>query len=155
VCIVLVLYLEDIENWWEVRRTSRELPAAQARFNQIQDGVYAITDDVLIEEHVVAELHVPGRFYTNCMRALIERMYGTDNTWDEILAEYSRGFERMGWKLGRETRENRVSYSIETSIVSIEFPESVEDKGLVAQEYQTVYILRFLYAESEVLACYG
>lgn len=154
--ILYILYGEDIRDWSNVMRTSRGLPEAQIRFEQIYSQIAVVTQDSLLEEQTIEPLRVPPHLYSHCIRSSLYRIHGTNRAYDSVLADYSTAFREMGWQY-REVPalETTIFYTEITHVEITPVPEQETQEHPEWQSYRTVYGIRFTYAEPNVGGCYG
>lgn len=148
---------EDIEDWFAVMQTSRGLPAAQARFDELYSRIFTISDDALLEERLT-QPYVPDHSYTYCIRAGAGRVYGTERPYTAVLADYSRQFEAKGWECrGSDIFPEIMFCAIDDTAHMLIRPLDAEEMAEHPEwrKFQTVYLLGFDYAEPKLLVCAG
>jgi hypothetical protein len=163
----LVAYGKQIERemtaWW----TQRNLDEARSRFSSIVKEI-PMAEDYLLKDTLIT-LYVPDS-HPNCIRGSGARIYGSNSSYDVIMAEYTKKFEAMSWiYLGSGTSGSRVNYRNRVDAMSISVFSSAErefrqwitlDEGTEtaltqwSSQYQTLYGIGFIYAEPEIDDCF-
>ena len=148
----LILSMEDIEDWFEVRATSRKLPEAEIRYNAIIEQITGITEDDVLKENIYS-LRVPKQHYfTHCIRGGTYWIYGANRPFEEVVSDYADAFTQMGWEY-IVIRENTHYFKAETGRVRLEAVSPGYSSH--SDQYQTTYEIDFSYAEPSRGGCSG
>jgi hypothetical protein len=146
---ILVGYEINLNEWQEALSTSRFLPDAQIRFDQVYDQIRGATQDTLVSEEI-EPLYVPATLYTGCIRATAYMMYRTHQDYQSVAADYIRLFEHMNQgAIIRPERDPRILIYRGTTV------NIVVEPGDINAGSNSTYSIDLSYAEPSVRSCWG
>jgi hypothetical protein len=147
---LLFLYEVNLDEWFEALSTSRFLPDAQIRFDQVYDQIRGASQDTLVSEES-EPLYVPSAFYTSCIRGTANIRYRTERDYQSVNDDYMRLFERMNQgQIIRLERDPR-GLIYRAAMVNI----VVEPESAHVEANSIIYSVRVSYAEPSVRLCWG
>jgi hypothetical protein len=154
-CLTVLIYDHEYNILDGLRTLGRQkdLAANEARYRQILSTISSTTNDIMLKEKVINSLRILGGSYVGCISGTLDRIYGTNRSFNEVLLDYANTFSATdGWE---QKIDGRV-YSIETAAVYLqEAGPSTEDYQAECKNYQTCYKVRLYYADPAVLRCSG
>jgi hypothetical protein len=152
---VVAWYGEDIEDWFEVRATSRKLPEAEIRYNAMIEQITDITEDTVLEDNIYSLRVLKQHYFTHCIRGGAYWTYGANRPFGDVVEEYIEIFTQMGWE-HRLIDRARYSYHYFSSKIGRVRLEAVSPRySSHSDQYQTTYEIDFSYAEPSRGGCSG
>jgi hypothetical protein len=128
-----------------VRDTSvRE--SSKHRFEQMENALADITDDPLISEN---QQDMSGN---ECFSRQIEQIFGTNRSFDQVLADYQNALPREGLNQSSECEKIFLNDDMSLVVVTVT-DEQFESYSIEEPEYLTYYRVFFIYAELD--SCYS
>jgi hypothetical protein len=126
------------------------LPTAEAQYQEMLAKVASATTDELLADRV-DEKPVLWRNAMGCIVAGGERLYGTNRSHEDVLADFDKTFAAIGWQ------HQETSFFTNTESVIIVFinPLSPDYTVLGKGKYETIYRVGVLYSDPQRFGCFG
>ncbi len=127
----------------------------EARYQHALDEIQSATEDVFLEDRVTQDLQIfPPELYIGCMGGYKESIFGTQRSFNEVVAEYEKNFSlNSGWKQIKYD-EHVVSFSNErTLLLLVPFGFTKDLHPATWENFPTLYERHITYAEPSILHC--
>jgi hypothetical protein len=139
-------------------RTTQRLPFVQAHYDQLAEELQSVTAGEILEAQL-GSVWV-SRSYPDCIRSGGTLTYRSRASYEEVARIYSQSLQNLGWNKivsvtsGRTRGVSQINFGLDngSAILSLAL---LSEFSAGLPEYQTIYEIRFYFAEPSVAACYG
>jgi hypothetical protein len=152
-CLTLIVRQDEIEDWFEVRETSRKLPEAEIRYNIMIEQILSTIEDTVLKENITSLRVGKQHGYTHCIRGSVNWTFGATRSYEEVVDDYIEAFTQMGWE-HRPSQQNMHHFFI-SKTAGVSLDDWADDSEYDSEYYQEIYRVNFNYGEPWHFDCSG
>jgi hypothetical protein len=155
-CCILLLSRFDLDGLLRFSDRLAVLPTVEASYTQISEKISNATHDVLLKTTFDNPLQLNRGRYAGCIDGGFDQIYGTNRSYNDVLADYAKVFTALGWTAGTGPQAGYSGYYIKSAkiVLNLITPSS-PDYPLPAGQYITVYDVFFQFADPATEYCQG
>ncbi len=151
---ILLLSRFDLDGMLRFSDRLAVLPTVELTYAQISEQISNATHDALLETTSRYPLQLNRGRYAGCIDAGFDQTYGTNRSYNDVLADYARVFTTMGWTAGVGPGTGYSGYYIKSAkIVLHQLTPASPDYPAQTQHYATVYNVFFQFADPAIEYC--
>ncbi len=151
--IILLITRIDIDGMLQFPDRLAALPTIAVRYREVVSKISdATAGDKLLKASDYPLTLLRSDLYRGCIRGGMDRLYGTHQSYPEVLANFRKAFPESAWKWNTMGDH----FTVETAYVSVAAVDpSWPAYDINKDNYRTVYSVLLSYADPAVWRCEG